>query len=179
MKFTRQLTAKGENMEPRFRWLPGRSAARRNSTRDRHAIAGLCVLALLLTIAPAVLAQCVLPPSGTMVAWYPLDEPSGGFSANLATANLGVWSSPSPTPVGGMVGNALSFNGVNNYVDSLDSIVTNFGPAGTTCSGGDFSSCTGDFTIDAWVNIPAHPSLPMAIVDKRGPGPIGCGVGVD
>jgi hypothetical protein len=108
-----------------------------------------------------------------MVAWYPMDEPSGGFSANLATGNLGVWSSPSPTPVVGMVSNALNFNGVNNYVDSLDSIVTNFGPAGTTCSGGDFSSCTGDFTIDAWVNIPSHPSLPMAIVDKRGPGPIG------
>jgi hypothetical protein len=161
-------------MEHRISWVPGLLSTRQNRVCAGQVIAGLCASALLLTTTPAVLGQCDPPPSGTMVAWYPLDESGGGFSANPATGNTGVWSSSPPVPVPGMVGNALSFNGVNNYVDAPSSIVTNFGAVGTTpCRGGDFSSCTGDFTIDAWVNIPVHPTLPEPIVDKRGAGPIG------
>ena len=165
-----------ENMKPAFRtfWLPGSPSTGRNRERTGHASGRLCALAVLLAIAPVARAQCVAPPTGAMVAWYPLDEFGGGLSANLATGNTGVWSPSAPTPIAGMVGEALMFNGVDNYVDAADSTITNFGPAGTApCSGGDFSSCTGDFSIDAWVNIAQHPVLPMPIVDKRGAGGLG------
>ena len=111
--------------------------------------------------------NCVAPPNTTMVAWYPFDELSGGVSANLATQNSGLWEN-SPIPVVGIVGEALSFNGVNQYVASPSSIVTNFGPVGTPvyCSGG-YSTCQGDFSIDVWMNIPSIPSGVATIVDKR------------
>jgi hypothetical protein len=116
--------------------------------------------------------NCVSPPNTTMVAWYDFDETSGGLSSNLATANTGVQVG-GPTPVPGMVAGALSFNGINQYVDSPTSIVTNFGPgiAGPipfqlTCSGDD-STCQGDFSIDTWMEIPAVPFGVATIVDKR------------
>ncbi len=121
-------------------------------------------------------AQCTNVPSGALVAWYAFNETITTVdSPNYATGNTGIWSSSPPITVPGMVYYALSFNGVSNYLDSVDSVVTNFGPGTTsaTCGGGYFSSCTGDFSFDAWVNIPAHPSLPMTIIDKRGTGPIG------
>jgi len=144
-----------------------------NRLRASSVITAFSLSTVLLSSVPAAHAQCVLPPTGVMVAWYPLEE--GGFSADLATRNNGTWSAPPPTPVGGKVGLALSFAG-NNYVQSPDSILTNFGPAGTApCAGADFSSCTGDFSIEAWVQFPygSLPNQPEAIVDKRGPGPIG------
>jgi hypothetical protein len=67
------------------------------------------------------------------------------------------------------VGNALNFNG-NSYIDTPDSIVTNFGLAGkAVCGGGDYSTCQGDFSMDAWVNIPIVPPLGefYTIIDKR------------
>lgn len=147
-------------------------ANRQNRQRLNRVITALCAIAALAATAPAILAQCAPPPAGTMVAWYPLDQL--GFSANMATGNNGTWSSPPPQPVYGKVGVALQFDGASTYVDSTTSIVTNFGVASTpTCAGGDNSTCPGDFSIEAWVNIPVRPSLPEAIVDKRGPGPVG------
>jgi len=131
---------------------------------------------VLATTSQPARAQCAAVPSGAIVAWYAFNEEITTVdSPNYATGNTGVWSSNPPTPVLGMVYGALSFNGLNNYLDSVDSVVTNFGPGATsaTCGGGYFSSCTGDFSFDAWVNIPSYPSLPMTIIDKRGPGPVG------
>jgi hypothetical protein len=128
-----------------------------------------CAMALVLATAPTVSAQCDPPPSGTMVAWYPFDE-AASPSINLATQNSGVWSVPGPTPVAGEVAGALSFNGANNYIDTPDSIVTNFGPAGAaTCGGGDYSTCPGNFSIDTWVKIPSVNIVDEVetIVDKR------------
>ena len=134
----------------------------------------LCATAIGLAMAPGALAQCDPPPTGSMVAWYTLDESGGGLSGNLATGNTGVWSSPPPIPVStGKVGGALKFDGFSNYVEAPDTIVTNFGPAGSaTCGGGDYSTCQGDFSVDAWVNIPAQPTTDT-IVDKRDTTPIG------
>jgi hypothetical protein len=118
--------------------------------------------------------SCDPPPTGTMVAWYPFDELNGPTSANLATQNSATWSNPGPTPVAGEVAGALSFNGNNNYLQSPDSIATNFGPAGTSpCSGGDYSTCQGDFSIDVWINIPSQPGGVEVIVDKRSSAPVG------
>ena len=55
------------------------------------------MLAFQLTLVLLGLAQCVNPPAGTMVAWYPFDEFSGGLSANLATEKTGVGSLSPPT----------------------------------------------------------------------------------
>ena len=76
-------------------------------TRARSAVlplAVLCAISIALATAPAARAQCDLPPTGTMVAWYPFDETAGGLSANLATQNTGVWSSPPPVPGAGKGG---------------------------------------------------------------------------
>jgi hypothetical protein len=111
-------------------------------------------------------SACVLPPNTTMVGWYPFDETSGPLALNLATANDGAHLG-NPTPVPGMVAGALSFDGIDDYVESPSSIVTNFGPATTTaaCSG-SFSTCPGDFSFDAWIQV-LSPVTTNIIVDKR------------
>ncbi|MFY9824315.1 MAG: LamG domain-containing protein [Thermoanaerobaculia bacterium] len=116
----------------------------------------------------ATKTACVQPPNTTMVAWYPFDETSGPTALNYATANDGMWIN-GPTPVPGMVGNALHFDGVNDYVESPSSIVTNFGPAGFPMTGsGGWSTSQGDFSIDTWVRIPSTATTGvMVIVDKR------------
>ncbi len=135
-------------------------------------ISGICAFGLLLASAPLGLAQCFQAPTGTMVAWFPFDTEDVGLYFNPATGNKGTSGSSVPTNVPGKVGVALSFNGVDNYVDSANTIVTNFGSA-VACVDGDVSNCTGNFSIELWINIPAHPGVPMPIVDKRGTGGFG------
>ncbi len=122
-------------------------------------------------------SACVPPPNTTMVAWYPFDETAGATAANLATGNTGAHIG-GPTPVPGMVAGALRFNGTTNYVESPSTIVTNFGPANTpnfclSGSQGSYSTCLGDFSIDAWVCIsPNAPQGVMTILDKRSAVPV-------
>ncbi len=118
--------------------------------------------------------MCVPPPNSTMVAWYPFDETAGPTAANLATGNTGTHIN-NPTPISGKVDGALRFNGIDNYVESPSTIATNFGPANTpgfcqTGAQGSYSSCLGDFSIDAWIRLPPNaPTSVMTIVDKRDP----------
>lgn len=111
--------------------------------------------------------SCVQPPNSTLVAWYPFDEASGPSAGNLATANLGKHlGGPVPTP--GKVARALRFDGVDDYVESPSSIVTNFGPASTVgACGGGYSTCPGDFSIDAWIRMVPPGGGVQVIVDKR------------
>jgi concanavalin A-like lectin/glucanase superfamily protein len=114
-------------------------------------------------------AGCVPPPSATLVAWYPFDEAIGAASKDLAAGNTAVRIGE-PMPIAGMVARALRFGGLKDYVEAPPSIVTNIGPAGVapTCGGG-YSSCLGDFTIDAWIRLPPDaPDSVMTILDKRG-----------
>lgn len=139
-------------------------------------LAAVCAMTIALATSPMARAQpCDPPPTGTMVAWYPFDEPTGpGPSANLATGNAAAWDSTPPTPVAGMVGNALNFDGLSNYIDAPSTIITNFGPAGLSqCPGGTYSTCQGDFSIDVWVNLNAAVQGVETIVDKRDATPIG------
>jgi hypothetical protein len=122
-----------------------------------------------------------------MVAWYPFDEPVTGPSANLATQNAAAWyAGTPPTPGPGKVANALYFDGLTNFIDSADSIVTNFGPSGPNLNiscgflgnPGDFSTCQGNFSIDVWVNLTgpvdsAPADIVETIVDKRDATPVG------
>lgn len=113
-------------------------------------------------------SPCVDPPNTTMVVWYPFDETVGTTAANLATGNSGTLIN-SPTHVPGMVAGALRFDGINDYVNSPSTIVTNIGPAGLpqTCSG-SYSTCGGDFSIDAWIQVNPTASLSaITITDKR------------
>ncbi|HVF61092.1 MAG TPA: LamG domain-containing protein [Thermoanaerobaculia bacterium] len=109
--------------------------------------------------------SCVLPPNTTMVGWYPFDEAAGPLAANLATGNFGAHVN-GPTPIQGLVARALRFDGIDDYVQSLSTIATNFGPAGLplSCSG-NYSTCQGDFSIDVWI----RGTFPFSsvIVDKR------------
>ena len=112
---------------------------------------------------------CAPPPNTTMVAWYPFDEASGPTALNYATANDGAWVN-GPSPVAGMVGRALRFDGVNDYVESPSSLVTNFGPAGTAATGsGGWSTSQGGFSLDVWARLgsPSLGSQVMIIADKR------------
>jgi hypothetical protein len=120
-------------------------------------------------------AKCVPPPNTTMVAWYSFDTVAGTppLTPNLATGNSGRVFGPSTLGTG-EVGNALGFDGTNNYVESPSSIVTNFGPAAASnCTGsGSYSSCSGDFSIDAWIQVsPTVASSQTVIVDKRSGSP--------
>jgi hypothetical protein len=135
-------------------------------------LAAVCSIAIALATAPAARAQCIGSPTGTILAWYPFDE-TVSPSHDLATGNRVAWSG-TLTPVPGEVAGALNFT--NGYMDAPNSIITNFGPASDAakCGGGDFSTCQGDFTIDAWVNLTTVPlSGVNTIVDKRDGNPIG------
>lgn len=113
-------------------------------------------------------SACVDPPNTTMVAWYPFDEASGTTAANLATGNAGAHMG-GPLIIPGKVGNALRFDGVNDSVESPSTIVTNIGPAGLppVCSG-LYSTCRGDFSIDAWVRMPPSSyNMIMPLVEKK------------
>jgi hypothetical protein len=120
-------------------------------------------------VATKVPFVCTPPPNTTMVAWYPFDDKLP-VTSNLATGNSGTLSGP--TYIAGKVSNALQFDGINDYVDSPSTIVTNFGPAGTAAFGsGLYSTSQGDFTIDAWIKS-ASPQGVVTIVDKRSNTPL-------
>ena len=77
---------------------------------------GLSLL-LIFTLVGQAVAQCVPPPPG-LVSWWPLDETSGTTAADIEDANPGTHFN-GPTPVAGKVAGALSFDGVDDYVDVL------------------------------------------------------------
>jgi hypothetical protein len=127
-----------------------------------------------IAIPPPPALPCMDPPNTSMVAWYPFDEAGGTTAANLASGNSGTRIG-GPTVIPGKVGNALRFDGLNDYVESPSTFLTNIGSAGLpqSCTGG-WSTCRGDFSIDAWVRLqPSTSILTMPIVDKRGPGIVG------
>src|SRR5262249_48964444 len=61
-------------------------------------------------------------------------------------------------------------SGINQYLESVDSIATNFGPASiASCTGsGAFSTCSGDFSFDTWIQVPPDAPSSMVLLDERG-----------
>ncbi|MEM7539229.1 MAG: SdrD B-like domain-containing protein, partial [Chloroflexota bacterium] len=94
--------------------------------------------------------DCINPPAD-MSAWWPLDEISGSIAADIAGFPDDGTHFNSPTPIVGMVSNALRFNGAN-YVEAASSPELNVGE--------------GDFSIDAWVRTRDANGVKV-IVDKR------------
>src|SRR5207253_6671967 len=76
--------------------------------------------------------QCISPPSN-MVSWWPAD----GNANDIQGSSNGILQSGA-TFGAGKVGQAFSFDGVNDFVSVPDSNTWAFG--------------TGDFTIDLWAN---------------------------
>lgn len=109
--------------------------------------------------------QCVIPAAG-MVDWWTFDETSGTTAQDIrgSVNNTGSHIN-GPTAVAGVVAGALSFDGVNDYVEVPDHPELNFG----TC----ILDVAEPMTIDLWVktNLPATQQGPnsglMTILDKR------------
>ena len=79
---------------------------------------------------------CVAPPSG-LVSWWPLDETSGTTTADIVNGNPGTLIN-GPVFTTGKVANALSFDGIDDFVEVPNDPSLNFG--------------TGDFSINVWIN---------------------------
>jgi hypothetical protein len=104
------------------------------------------------------------PAPSNLVGWWPLDDVSGGTTVAAINASGGANPSLSgtpypaplgmggPTPISGVVGGALSFDGVNDYVEIPDNAALNFG--------------SGDFSIDAWIRTTQTSGINV-ILDKR------------
>ncbi|MEO5953198.1 MAG: LamG domain-containing protein, partial [Chloroflexia bacterium] len=97
---------------------------------------------------------CITPPAG-MVAWYPLDETSGNTMTDLTGTYTGTYFNNPAINLGHYVLNSRIFDGVNQY--------------GEAPTGPNFG--TGDFTIDAWINLTSTGA--QILVDKRSVTPIG------
>ena len=97
----------------------------------------LC-LCLAASTAVALSAQTCIPLPAGAVAWWDFDETSGTIAHDLIGDHSGVYFGR-PVPTLGMVGGALRFNGVDNYIGVADSDAWAFG--------------TSDFTIECWVNL--------------------------
>jgi uncharacterized repeat protein (TIGR01451 family) len=97
---------------------------------------GLTFLLFFIFSARVFAQTCVQPPPG-IVAWWPFDETSGPTAEDIVGSNPGVQTNgPLVTP--GQVGNALRFDGVDDYVGVGDSDLWAFG--------------ANDFTIELWAN---------------------------
>ncbi len=83
---------------------------------------------------------CVPPPSG-LVSWWPGD----GNATDIQSGNSGTLQNGA-TFATGLVGQAFSFDGVNDFVSVPDSPVLS-PHAGTN----------GEMTVEAWVNLPQYP----------------------
>jgi hypothetical protein len=94
------------------------------------------------------------PPPANMIAWFPFDETTGPTATNLIAGSGNGTHINGPTPIPGMVSQALRFDGINDYVQSPSTALTNIG--------------TGDFSIDAWIRVPANSTNSVVVIaDKR------------
>jgi len=107
--------------------------------------------------------DCVPPPAG-LVDWWPFDEtlsPAVMRAQDIAgaTNNASLQFFFGPVPVPGMVSNALSFDGVDDFLEVPDHPEIDF--AGACGLPG-----TEDFTIDLWLKFDTLNAL-LPILDKR------------
>jgi len=94
---------------------------------------------------------CV-PPPADMAAWWPLDETTGPIAADIAGFPTNGTHFNGPTPLAGMVAGALSFDGVDDYVEVADHPSLNFGQ--------------GNLSVDAWIRTSDSSGVKI-ILDKR------------
>jgi len=93
----------------------------------------------LITMANAQQTKCVQPPSG-IIAWWTFDETSGNTAQDTIGNNSGILINDS-TFTTGLVGNAVAFDGIDDYIGAPDSDLWAFG--------------SNDFTIEFWAKFNA------------------------
>ncbi len=93
--------------------------------------------------------SCIRPPGG-LQGWWPFDHSSGNSAPDIFNGNNGTVYGASWTT--GVVGNALDFDGVNDYVQVSFPWTLDAG--------------TGDFSIDLWIKTTDTGHV-TTIVDKR------------
>lgn len=120
------------------------------STMTKALLAGWCVLLTVWTLPPDAAAQTCTPAPAGLVNWWPgdgnADDIIGGEHGTLQNG---------ATFATGMVGQAFSLDGVNDFVQVVDSL----------------SLRPSTFTIDAWfkTSLIAGPTNPQFIVARSGP----------
>jgi hypothetical protein len=112
---------------------------------------------------PCAISTCSLSPPAGMSAWWPFDETAGPTANDLAGTvnNLGTYQG-SPTPVAGMVSNALFFNGTSDFVLVTNQAEINFIGSCTNGTNGAES-----FTINSWIRANTNGPLLQTLLDKR------------
>lgn len=115
------------------------------------------------TLRRAFTMLCCVPLPAMCVAWYPFDEGSGTLAYDIHHRNDGEladqgFAQPKPQfSQAGLVGGALHFDGVDDYVFV------------TSPPSGDLDFGVGeDFTIEAWIKLDASAGL-MTIAEKLRP----------
>ena len=121
-------------------------------------VSALATVGVPPVVVPPVVVppKCVQPPN-SMVAWYPFDQ-AGSVQQDLANSNSAAAYNTVGSP--GEVLGALSFDGIDAYVEAADTSSLNMG--------------TEDLSIDAWVKISssADDRGVVVLVDKRQSSPI-------
>jgi len=95
-------------------------------------------------------ALCVGPPS-QLIGWWPLDETSGNTALDLIAGNHGTLFG-GPLAEVAVVGNGLTFDGLDDYVEIADDRLLRFG--------------TGDLSFTGWIRAQASPGV-RTLLDKR------------
>lgn len=117
---------------------------------------------LRLSYRPVPGCNPCVPPPGGMKLWLPFDEPTGTVANDIAGFNnIGVYGpTPArPTQTPGVVAGALSFDGVDDYVEVAHA-------ADIDMLGNCVLDVADSFTIDAWIRTSSTVSL-QTILDKR------------
>ena len=108
--------------------------------RSNRRLRGACFFILCVLLSSHALAQsCVQPPSG-IIAWWPFDETTGSIADDRIGNYPGALTN-GPVPADGMVGGALRFDGIDDYVAAEDSDLWTFG--------------NNNFSIELWANFDA------------------------
>ncbi len=100
-------------------------------------------------------------PTIAPILWFPFDETAGPVAADIARANDG-WLHHGPIPASGKVDRALTFDGVDDYLEIPDDPSLGFDPASPV-----------DLSIAFWIKTEgsADPDqTTMSPIDKREPG---------
>lgn len=125
-----------------------------------------CTRATTVTVTENCTTSACAPRPEGMASWWPFDETCGVMSRDIGgfTSNTGTHIH-GPTPVAGMVGGALSFDGFDDAVEVDDHPELNF-PVDCSFPGGE------GLTIDTWLRTSVPPGTGpitsvLTIVDKR------------
>ena len=119
---------------------------------------GTCVTPMTGSATLTATFNTASAPPGSLAAAYSFDESSGSTVADASgQGNTGTISGATWTAQG-RFGNALSFDGVNDYVTLGNPVALQL---------------TGSMTVSAWINSSAFPADDAAIVSKRASGQLG------